>query len=381
MKKMSKVSAKIKAAGKIVLTAAKTKKMRTAIQTAGGKTVPAAKKSPAARRKKTPDDKAEESKKNAILVSVEEFAADHSADQAEFYDGAADEQISDQTGTAVGGKCDSIKTYINEIVQFSQISPDQEGELARKIHGPDPVEQDRARNALIEANLRLVVKIAHDFKGWGLQLLDLISEGNIGLMRAADKFDPAKGAKFSSYAAYWIKQFMRRAIANQRQIIRIPVQTATKIGKIRSAQIRLAEQYGREPTDSEIAASLDFSEKTVADLRQTNLHTISLHEPIRQGEEGEYQDIIPDRGAATPDRILGNIESVSRLFDLLRGLDERERLVLTLRFGLDGSRPKTLEEVCLLIDRTRERVRQIQNQALAKLRDMLQDEADCVNQD
>ena len=380
MRKMSKVSAKIKTAGKITLTAAKTKKMNAAAP-AGvfeEKPMTAEAAAPAADEKPLPPAKKRQPacgrKKNALLSIAGGSAA--ALPVAE-----DDEQSAESFGTAPGRKCDSIKTYMNEIVQFSQITQDQEGELALKIHGTDPAEQSRAREALIQANLRLVVKIAHDFKGWGLQLLDLISEGNIGLMRAADKFDPTKGAKFSSYAAYWIKQFMRRAITNQRQIIRVPVQTASKISKIKTAQIRLSEQYGREPTDSEIAESLDISERTVADLRRANLHTISLQESIQQGEDGEYQDIIPDPGAMTPDRILGNVESVGRLIELLDVLDERERLVLTLRFGLDGHRPKTLEQVCLLIDRTRERVRQIQNQALAKLRDMLQDEADCVNQD
>ncbi|MBO4630350.1 MAG: sigma-70 family RNA polymerase sigma factor, partial [Lentisphaeria bacterium] len=254
-----------------------------------------------------------------------------------------------------------MKTYMKEIGQFSRISKEQEGELAEKIHGSNHIEQTEAREELIKSNLRLVVKIAHDFKGWGLQLLDLISEGNIGLMRAVEKFDPKKGAKFSSYAAWWIKQSMHRALANQSRIIRIPVQTANKIGKIKHARIRLLEKFGREPTDAEIAQALDFSERTVAELRQANLHTISLYDPIQQGEDGEFQDIIPDKNAPTPDRVLSDVESVGRLMELMKNLDERERLVLRLRFGLDGRRPKTLEQVCLLIGRTRERVRQIQN--------------------
>ena len=224
-----------------------------------------------------------------------------------------------------------------------------------------------------------MVKIAHDFKGWGLQLLDLISEGNLGLMRAVEKFDPKKGAKFSSYAAWWIKQSMHRALANQSRIIRIPVQTANKISKIKLARIRLLEKFGREPTDAEIAQALDFSERTVAELRQANLHTISLHDPIQQGDDGEIQDIIPDRGALTPDRILGDRESIRHAADLMARLDERERLILKLRFGLDGHRPRTLEEVCQMIGRTRERVRQIQNQALKKLHDLLKDEAECIS--
>ena len=272
-------------------------------------------------------------------------------------------------------KNDTMKVYMHDIGQISLVSKDQEVTLAAQIHGKDHDSHDEARATLIEANLRLVVKIAHDFKGLGLPLLDLISEGNIGLMRAVEKFDPSKGAKFSSYAAWWIKQSMRRALANQARVIRIPVQSAGKINKIKSVKMKLAEQLGREPTDDEIAEHLGFSERTVTGLRLADLRTFSLHDPIQQGEEGEFQDIIPDRGAMTPDRILGDEESVHRLLSLLSELDDRERLILQLRFGLDGKRPKTLEEVSQEIRRTRERVRQIQNQALAKLRAMLADEA------
>ena len=312
---------------------------------------------------------------------LKESAADVPADEEKISGAEEDEQKNELNENTAAGKNDTMKTYMKEIGQFSRISKEQEGELAEKIHGSNHIEQTEAREELIKSNLRLVVKIAHDFKGWGLQLLDLISEGNIGLMRAVEKFDPKKGAKFSSYAAWWIKQSMHRALANQSRIIRIPVQTANKIGKIKHARIRLLEKFGREPTDAEIAQALDFSERTVAELRQANLHTISLYDPIQQGEDGEFQDIIPDKNALMPDRVLSDVESVGRLMELMKNLDERERLVLRLRFGLDGRRPKTLEQVCLLIGRTRERVRQIQNQALAKLRGLLQDEIDCVNQE
>lgn len=277
-------------------------------------------------------------------------------------------------------KNDTMKVYMQDIGQIDLVSKEEEVVLAAKIHGIDNFEHDEARSTLIKANLRLVVKIAHDFKGLGLPLLDLISEGNIGLMRAVEKFDPAKGAKFSSYAAWWIKQSMRRALANQSRTIRIPVQSAGKINKIKSVRMKLAEELGRDPTDAEIAEHLDFSERTVAGLRLADLRTFSLHDPIQQGEDGEFQDIIPDRGAMTPDRILGDVESVDRLLDLLDELEEREQMILKMRFGLDGSRPRTLEEVSQEIGRTRERVRQIQNQALSKLRSLLADEIDYVNE-
>ncbi len=234
---------------------------------------------------------------------------------------------------------------------------------------------DEAMNRLVEGNLRLVISIARRYACSLIPLADLVQEGNIGLMRAVEKFDPSKGAKFSSYAAWWIKQSMRRALANQSRVIRIPVQSAGKINKIKSVKMKLAEQLGREPTDEEIAANLGFSGRTVTGLRLADLRTFSLHDPIQQGEDGEFQDIIPDQGAMSPDRILGDEESVHRLLSLLSQLEDRERLILQLRFGLDGKRPKTLEEVSQEIHRTRERVRQIQNQALAKLRAMLADEA------
>ena len=180
-------------------------------------------------------------------------------------------------------KNDTMKVYMQDIGKISLVSKDEEIDLAAKIHGSNEPDHDRARATLIKANLRLVVKIAHDFKGLGLPLLDLISEGNIGLMRAVEKFDPRKGAKFSSYAAWWIKQSMRRALANQSRTIRIPVQSAGKINKIKSMRLKLAEEYGREPTDAEIADRLDFSERTVAGLRLADLRTFSLHDPIPAG--------------------------------------------------------------------------------------------------
>ena len=277
-------------------------------------------------------------------------------------------------------KNDTMKVYMHDIGQISLVTKDEEKDLAEKIHGDDNLAHDVARTTLIKANLRLVVKIAHDFKGLGLPLLDLISEGNIGLMRAVEKFDPAKGAKFSSYAAWWIKQSMRRALANQSRTIRIPVQSAGKITKIKSVRMKLTEKLGREPSDAEIAEHLDYSERTVAGLRLADLRTFSLQDPIQQGEDGEFQDIIPDRGTMTPDRILSDVESVNRLISLLGELDTRERLILQMRFGLGGNRPKTLEEVSQEIGRTRERVRQIQNQALAKLRSLLADEAGFANE-
>ena len=265
---------------------------------------------------------------------------------------------------------DTMKLYMQNIGQYQLVTPGEEVELAAEIADGS----DDARNKLIRSNLRLVVKIAHDFKGLGLPLLDLISEGNIGLMRAVEKFDPTKGAKLSSYAAWWIKQSMRRALANQARTIRIPVQSASKISKIQAARVKLSEDFGRDPTDAEIAEEVNLTERTVTGLRLGKTTTISLNDPIQHGEDGEFRDIIPDEKTTSPDEIVQDEEILSHMLELVNRLDEREQAILKLRFGLSGERPRTLEEVSQTIGRTRERVRQIQNQALEKLRMMLEEE-------
>ncbi len=266
---------------------------------------------------------------------------------------------------------DTMKMYMQHIGQYPLVTPEEEVDLAEEIkHG-----SEAARIRLIRSNLRLVVKIAHDFKGLGLPLLDLISEGNIGLMRAVEKFDPSKGAKLSSYAAWWIKQAMRRALANQSRTIRIPVQSATKISKIQNARTKMREELGREPTNAEIAEAVNLTERTVSGLRLGKTTTISLHDPIQQGEEGEFRDIIPDDSATSPDEIVQDDETLFHMLNLVSRLEERERNILQLRFGLDGERPHTLEEVSRIIGRTRERIRQIQNQALEKLRLMIDNDS------
>ncbi len=265
---------------------------------------------------------------------------------------------------------DTMKLYMQNIGQYSLVTPAEEVELAARIRKGE----EEARAKLIRSNLRLVVKIAHDFKGLGLPLLDLISEGNIGLMRAVEKFDPSKGAKLSSYAAWWIKQSMRRALANQARTIRIPVQSASKISKIQAARTRMVENLGREPTDSEIAREVNLTERTVTGLRLGKTTTISLHDPIQHGEDGEFRDIIPDEKTTAPSEIVEDEETLVHMLRLTERLEERERTILTLRFGLNGERPRTLEEVSQTIGRTRERVRQIQNQALERLRGMIEED-------
>jgi len=261
-------------------------------------------------------------------------------------------------------KQDAMKFYMRDIGGYPLIDTKEEARLAYLIQKGD----QEAREKLISANLRLVVKIAHDFKRMGFPLQDLISEGNIGLMRAAEKFDPEKGAKFSSYAAWWIKQAMRRAIFEKSKMIRIPVASAGKIHKIRTTRNRLARELDRDPTNQEIAEQVGFSIGVVTRLKRADLRTISLEDPILHGEKGEIKNLIPDERALAPDTVLDDNEAVARLNELLQQLDPRERMILFMRYGLDGHPPRTLNEVSRTIGRTRERVRQIQKRALKKLR-------------
>ena len=262
------------------------------------------------------------------------------------------------------------QVYMRNIVDFELLSPDEEIQLAEAIHSGDQKAHDEAKAKIVRANLRLVVKIANEFMNRGLSKHDLISEGNIGLMTAAEKFEPQKGAKFSTYSTWWIKQAMRRAIAEQSRTIRIPVQSVGKINKIKRAQREMQTELGRLPTDKEIAERLDLSPRTVRELRHASLNTSSLNEPIVNGEAGEMQDFISDNPDRSPDNVLGNVESMKHLYVLVEKLCEREKQVLKMRFGLDGNPIMTLENVGLAVGCTRERVRQIQNKAIKKLQSM-----------
>ena len=271
-------------------------------------------------------------------------------------------------------KVDSLKRYISEISNYSLISVEEEVRLAKQIHGKNEAKRQKAVETLILANLRLVVKIAHDFRGSGLPIADLISEGNIGLMRAGRTFDPALGAKFSSYASWWIKQTMRRAIANQTRTIRVPVQTGSKMSRIRQTRILLKNELGREATDLEVAEYLDLSERTVSNLRRAESSIFSLQDQIVAGEESSFEELIPDPKAIAPGTEMCNDDSMDLLMEGLEVLDPREREIITMRFFEN----KTLDEVSHSIGRTRERVRQIRNQALAKLKEIMLEESEVI---
>jgi RNA polymerase primary sigma factor len=262
----------------------------------------------------------------------------------------------------------AIKLYLREIGQVKLLTPDEEIELAARIKKGDKA----AREQMIKANLRLVVKIAHDYEGLGLPLLDLINEGNIGLMKAVERFDPAKGGKLSTYGSWWIKQSIKRALANQSKTIRLPVHLVDKISKMRRTAMRLQEEFGREPTDDELAEELGISASRVAQLRTAAIRPASLDAPIGDDESNNFAEVVQDENADTPYEQLED-KTVNRMLqEMIKTLDPREATILRYRFGLDGGPEKTLEEVGQKFGVTRERVRQIQNIALNKLRKMIE---------
>jgi RNA polymerase primary sigma factor len=262
----------------------------------------------------------------------------------------------------------AIKLYLREIGQVKLLTPLEEIELAARIKKGDK----KAREQMIKANLRLVVKIAHDYEGLGLPLLDLINEGNIGLMKAVERFDPAKGGKLSTYGAWWIKQSIKRALANQSKTIRLPVHLVDKISKMRRTAMKLQEVLGREPTDEELADELGMTASRVAQLRTAAIRPASLDAPIGDEDSNNFSEVVQDENAATPYQELEEKTVSAMLQEMVKTLDSREATILRYRFGLDGGSEKTLEEVGQKFGVTRERVRQIQNIALAKLRKMIE---------
>src|ERR1700726_3214932 len=257
-----------------------------------------------------------------------------------------------------------IKIYLREIGQIPLLTPQQEIELAAKIKKGDR----EARALMIRSNLRLVVKIAHDYANLGLPLLDLISEGNIGLMKAVERFDPAKGGKLSTYGAWWIKQSIKRALANQSKTIRLPVHLIDKIYKLNRASLTMSEELGREPTDEELSEEIGISSAKLSQLKTVSIRPASLDAPISDDDSAEFGEMVGDEEAQTPFELFRDKNMRDELSELLEVLDDRERKIIFERFGLDGGKPKTLEEVGKKLGVTRERIRQLQNIAMDKLR-------------
>lgn len=258
----------------------------------------------------------------------------------------------------------AIKLYLREIGKIPLLTPQQEIELAARIKKGD----EAARRHMIQANLRLVVKIAHDYNNFGLPLLDLISEGNIGLIKAVERFDPNKGGKLSTYASWWIKQSIKRALANQSKTIRLPVHLVDKIARMRKVIASLQEELEREPTNEEIAHEMEMPVNKIAHLKTVSVRPSSLNAPVSNEDDTEFGDLVGDENATTPFEDLRSKNLMSDMGSLIENLELREAEIIRMRFGLKGERPMTLEEVGAAFDITRERVRQLQNIALVKMR-------------
>ena len=257
-----------------------------------------------------------------------------------------------------------FQLYLRQIAQYPLLTPAQEIDLAAKIKKGNKA----AKAEMIRANLRLVVKIARDYANLGLPLLDLISEGNIGLVKAVERFDPAKGGKLSTYGSWWIKQSIKRALANQSKTIRLPVHLVDKIAKIRRVGAGLSDELGREATDEEIAEEVGMNASKVTKLKQASIRPASLDAPVGDDDSAEFGDLVGDAMAVDPFEQLRDKNLQEEVGDLLGQLDDRERRIIDARFGLDGSDPITLEEVGVKFGVTRERIRQLQNIALSKMR-------------
>lgn len=261
----------------------------------------------------------------------------------------------------------SLRIYMREISKTDLLTPAEEIKLAARIKRGDK----KAREHMIKANLRLVVKIAQDYSNYGLPLQDLISEGNIGLMKAVERFDPEKGGKLSTYAAWWIKQSIKRALANQSKTIRLPVHMVDKIAKLRRITGMLTEAYGREPTDDELSEETGIPLKKISLLKRAAQRPTSLDAPVGDADSSSYAEVIGDESAVSPLDALADKNMHGQLDDLYDVLDERESKIIDARFGIGGKTPMTLEEVGREFGVTRERIRQLQNIALDKMRKSL----------
>ena len=261
----------------------------------------------------------------------------------------------------------STNVYMREIMKTDLITPEKEIELADRISKGD----GKAREHLIKANLRLVVKIARDYSDYGLPLADLISEGNIGLMKAVDKFDPEKGGKLSTYAAWWIKQSIKRALSNQSKTIRLPVHMIDKLAKVRRISALLSEDLGRLPTNEELSEELGIPLKKLVLLKQYAMRPVSLDAPLGDDDGTHLGEMVQDEKAVDPSMTLENSNLHGELDELLDSLDEREAHIIDHRFGLNGKKPLTLEEISRDFGVSRERIRQVQNIALAKMKKIL----------
>jgi len=256
-----------------------------------------------------------------------------------------------------------LRVYMNEIAKTDLLTIGEELELAERIKDGD----SEARDHMIRANLRLVVKIAKDYSNYGLPLADLISEGNMGLMKAVEKYDPEKGGKLSTYASWWIKQSIKRALSNQSKTVRLPVHMVDKIARLRKITVSLTEELGREPSNDELSEILGIPRKKLALLKQAAQRPTSLDAPVAEDGATTFSETISDSNAIDPSEALTAKEMHNELGPLLKLLDQREAAIIGARYGLNGKKPSTLEEISRDFGVTRERIRQLQNIALEKM--------------
>jgi RNA polymerase primary sigma factor len=303
-----------------------------------------------------------------------------------------DESLPPAKVQAGGATADSVRDYLKQIGKVPLLNAEQEVELAKRIEAGlfadhklaegsgvlraggsidlERVAEDgrRAKNHLVEANLRLVVSLARRYAGRGMLFLDLIQEGNLGLIRGVEKFDYTKGYKLSTYATWWIRQAITRALADQARTIRIPVHMAEAIGKLAQARRQMLQDLGREPTPTELAAELDMTPERVTEVQKYGRDPISLHTPLGEDGDSEFGDLIEDCEAIQPGEAASFTLLQEQLHSLLGTLSEREAGVVSMRFGLTDGRPKTLDEIGKVYGVTRERIRQIESKAMSKLR-------------
>lgn len=296
-----------------------------------------------------------------IIALEHDEDVDVSLDDINLEGGEIDLEATLPKGIAVD---DPVRMYLKEIGKVPLLSAEEEIELAKRMELGD----EDAKKRLCEANLRLVVSIAKRYVGRGMLFLDLIQEGNLGLIKAVDKFDWRKGYKFSTYATWWIRQAITRSIADQARTIRIPVHMVETINKLIRISRQLLQEFGREPTPEEIAAEMDISEEKVREILKIAQEPVSLETPIGEEEDSHLGDFIPDDDVPAPAEAAAFSMLKEQLVEVLDTLTDREQKVLKLRFGLDDGRARTLEEVGRRFDVTRERIRQIEAKALRKLR-------------
>lgn len=263
---------------------------------------------------------------------------------------------------------DPVKMYLKEIGNIPLLTIEEETSIAKMLMSPDPAQRDYAAKRMAESNLRLVVSIAKRYMGRGMHLLDLIQEGNLGLLRAVEKFDYTKGFKFSTYATWWIRQAITRSIADQARTIRIPVHMVETMNRLIKTQRRLVQELGREPKPREVAEVMEIPESKVREIMKIALEPVSMETPIGDEDDTHLGDFLQDQNAKIPVNSAMDLFLHDQLLEIISSLTEREQRVIMLRFGLEDGRPRTLEEVGKIFGITRERIRQIEAKSLRKLK-------------